>query len=125
MKKRTMNGKELGLAALFMALGAIGASCLVAVLTARQILPETMSSVASVTLAELVVLLVCYLNARKMSQSRLPAALLTATPFVVLRLLAGLFMLKGESVSLVGVLITVGVAAVGGMMASTKKKRRR
>lgn len=125
MKKKTIGGKELALALLAMVLGAFAASGVVAVLTGKQILPETMAPNMSIILTELLVLLVCYFNVRKLPQSRLPAALLLVAPFLVVRLFSGFFLLEGEGSAIIRCLFTVVAAATAGLLASGKKQRRR
>lgn len=125
MKKKLIGGKELGFSTLVMVLGALALSGLVGMLAGKQILPEKIGPALSIILTELLVLVVCYGSVRKLPQSRLPAALLMVTPFLLLRVLAGLFVMEGEGIDPIRCLLTVGVAVASGLLASRKKQRRR
>lgn len=125
MKQAKINGKTIGTALIIMILGSFAFCALIGVLVEKQAMPENMGWLLALGLTELLVLLVTYWAARRVPQRRLPMTVLLAGLFLGIRLLLGVAAFPGEGIQAARCLLTLGVAVAAGLMASTKKQRRR
>lgn len=124
-KNKQLVGKHTVVAFGLMVFGVLCVCVLAGMLISKEIVPEEMGPVISAAMSELVVLLLCCITARTMPQSRLPAAMILAGGFAAFRLLAGTILFPEAELRLIGCLVTLVMGVAAGLMASTKKQRRR
>lgn len=98
---------------------------LIGMMISNLIVPSQLGGVAAQGLTEGLVLLCCYVMARKLQQSRLVASMIVSAVFMLLRVIAGLVLFPKGEVNLLGCAVTLVAGAAAGLLSSMKKQRRR
>lgn len=118
-------GKNIFTATGSMVVGILLFCGLIGILTSQQILPEEMSSTICLILTEMTILLCCYIAVRVLPKKRLPAGVMLAATVAGLRLMIGTISFSEEELNIWGCILTLGIGAAAGIMASAKKQRRK
>lgn len=118
--------KRIGMAQLVLAVSTMVICALLSLVIQTEKIPEQIGGVVAEVLLELIVFGVCFFTVRPMPQARLPLSMATAGAFVLLRIIFKAIVFPGAQWTMMwGLILTAVAGAMAGIMASTKKQRRR